>query len=66
MINLFCDKWRSLQIYGWADFVLKEKFKLIKGALKEWRVSHTQNLSAKLVSLKNRQAILDDKGEPNL
>jgi hypothetical protein len=29
------DKWRSMQIDGWGDFVLKEKLKLIKMALKE-------------------------------
>jgi len=58
-----CDKWRSFQVSGWASFVLKEKFKLIKKALKEWHVSHTQNLSAKVTTLKNRQANLDGKGE---
>ena len=48
---------------GCVSFVLKEKFKLIKKELKEWHTFHTQNLSAKLNTLKNRQAVLDGKGE---
>lgn len=43
--------------------MLKEKFKLIKIALKEWHTSHTQNLSVKISSLKDRMAMLDSKGE---
>jgi hypothetical protein len=43
--------------------VLKEKFKLIKAALKTWHASHSQNLYAKINYLKDRQAILDGKGE---
>lgn len=58
-----CDKWKLFQIVGWGGFVLKEKWKLIKLALKEWHVSHTHNLPAKIVSLKGRQAALDIKGE---
>jgi len=37
--------------------------KLIKLALKDWHASNTQNLPAKIDSLKNRQATLDSKGE---
>lgn len=29
------DKWKSFQIVGWGGFVLREKLKLIKLALKE-------------------------------
>ncbi|MCI41399.1 endonuclease/exonuclease/phosphatase family protein, partial [Trifolium medium] len=37
--NLFVrDKWNSLQVDGWGGFVLKEKFKMIKSALKEWQM----------------------------
>jgi len=43
--------------------VLKEKFKLIKTALKVWHRSHSQNLPAKITSLKDRQDDLDGKGE---
>jgi len=57
------DKWKSLQVEGWGGYVLKEKFKLIKRALKEWHMSHSHNLSAKISSLKDRLAELDSKGE---
>lgn len=46
--------------------MLKEKFKLIKVALKEWHVNHTQNLRGKITSLKDRLAELDAKGEGEL
>ena len=49
------EKWKSFQISGWGGYVLKEKFKLIKKALKEWHVSHTLYLSAKITALKERQ-----------
>ena len=42
---------------------MKEKFKLIKKALKEWHVSHILNLSAKITDLKERQGAIDGKGE---
>lgn len=29
------EKWNSFKIQGWGGFVLKEKFKLLKNALKE-------------------------------
>ena len=57
------DKWKFFQVNGWGGFVLKEKFKLIKLALKEWHASHTQNLSGKISALKDRLASLDEKGE---
>jgi len=57
------DKWRSFTLDGWGGYVLKEKFKLIKLALKDWHQRHTQNLSAKIVSIKDKISILDLKGE---
>jgi len=45
--------------------VLKEKFKLIKSALKDWHVLHSQYLPAHIVTLKDRMAILDGRGEVN-
>jgi hypothetical protein len=39
--------------------VLKENFNMIKMALKEWHVSHTQNLSSMIGSLKVRLSTLD-------
>jgi hypothetical protein len=43
--------------------VLKEKLKLIKRALKEWHVAHSQNLPGRIDSLKARLSVLDAKGE---
>jgi len=39
------------------------EFKLIKMALKEWHATHSQNIPAKIDSLKDRLAALDGKGE---
>ncbi|MCH79622.1 cysteine-rich receptor-like protein kinase, partial [Trifolium medium] len=61
--NLFVrEKWNSFQVDGWGGFVLKEKFKMIKLALKDWNTTHTQNLPSRIESLKERLAALDDKG----
>lgn len=46
-----------------GGYVLKEKFKMIKIALKEWHASHTQNLPRKILDLKERMASLAGKGE---
>jgi hypothetical protein len=60
------EKWRSLQVDGWGSFVLKEKLKMMKGALKEWHVTHAQNLSSRIDSLKIRLSTLDLKGEEDI
>ncbi|GAU37762.1 hypothetical protein TSUD_102790 [Trifolium subterraneum] len=57
------EKWKSLQVDGWGGFVLKEKLKMIKAALKDWHSAHTQNLPSRIDSLKNHLSILDQKGE---
>jgi hypothetical protein len=57
------EKWGSLDVVGWGGFVLKEKLKLMKVALKEWHVAHAQNLSSRIDSLKGRLSALDLKGE---
>jgi len=61
--NFVRERWSSLQVTGWGGYVLKEKLKLIKLALKDWHASNTQNLPAKIDSLKNRQVAIDSKGE---
>jgi len=33
--SFVCNKWNSFQVDGWGGFVLKEKLKLIKLALRE-------------------------------
>ncbi|GAU26985.1 hypothetical protein TSUD_290350 [Trifolium subterraneum] len=57
------DKWSALNFDGWGGFVLKEKFKMIKLALKEWHKTHSQNLPSKIDSLKVRLSVLEVKGE---
>jgi hypothetical protein len=57
------DKWQTLHVDGWGGHVLKEKLKLIKGALKEWHAAHSQNLPSRIDSLKAQLSILDAKGE---
>ncbi|CAJ2670936.1 unnamed protein product [Trifolium pratense] len=57
------EKWTSFQIDGWGGYVLKEKFKRIKMALKDWHATHTQNFPSRIESLKDRLAALDAKGE---
>jgi hypothetical protein len=48
------DQWNSFNVVGWGGFILKEKLKLIKLALKEWHINHSQNLSGKVDTLKLR------------
>ncbi|MCI29977.1 cysteine-rich receptor-like protein kinase, partial [Trifolium medium] len=60
------DKWRSLQIDGWWGFVLKEKLKLIKMALKEWHGSHVRNIPGRIDNLKARLSVLDGRGEEEM
>jgi len=64
--NFVRDKWNSFQVEGWGGFVLKEKFKLIKLALREWHQTHSQNLPAKIATLKDRISSLDSKGESDV
>jgi hypothetical protein len=64
--NFVRDKWQSFQVDGWGGYVLKEKFKLIKLALKDWHQCHSQNLSAKISSLKDKILDFDLKGESDL
>ncbi|WJX34558.1 hypothetical protein P8452_22662 [Trifolium repens] len=55
--------WKSLRVDGWGGYVLKEKLKLIKVALKDWHKFHTQNLPSRIEAKKDRLAALDQKGE---
>ncbi|GAU22961.1 hypothetical protein TSUD_247050 [Trifolium subterraneum] len=57
------DKWNAMQIDGWGGFVLKEKFKMIRLALKAWHAAHSQNLPGRIDSLKVRLSVLEVKGE---
>lgn len=57
------ERWGSLQVDGWGGFVMKEKLKMIKMALKDWHKAHAQNLPSRIDSRKARLAVLDLKGE---
>jgi hypothetical protein len=57
------DKLKAFQIEGWGGFVLREKLKFIKNALKEWHAVHAINISGKIDILKKRQLEFDEKGE---
>ena len=48
------ENWRFYQITGLGGFVLREKFKMLKTALKEWHSVHARNIPGKIVALKNR------------
>jgi hypothetical protein len=62
--NLFVKEKRgSVNVDGWGGFILKEKLKVMKWALKEWHAAHAQNLSSMIDSLKVRLSTLDIKGE---
>jgi hypothetical protein len=47
----------------WGGYVLKEKLKRIKAALKDWHKAHAQNLPSQIDSKKAWLAALDLKGE---
>ena len=64
--NFVREKWQSFPVDGWEGYVLKEKFKLIKLVLEEWHRRHTQNLPAKISSLKDKISVFDLKGESDL
>ncbi|CAJ2643991.1 unnamed protein product [Trifolium pratense] len=57
------EKWNSFQVDGWGGYVLKEKLKMIKVALRDWHLAHAQNIPSRIDSLKFRLSALDEKGE---
>jgi len=56
------EKWQSFEVEGWSGYVLREKLRLIKLALKEWHSVHAKNLPGKIVVLKQRLSELDEVG----
>jgi hypothetical protein len=56
------ERWSSFQVDGWGGFVMKEKLRMIKAALKDWHKAHAQNLPSQIESKKARLAALDLKG----
>lgn len=60
------NKWWSVEVQGWSGFVLQEKLKKIKIALKDWHRVHVRNLPSRIQALKERVAVLDKKGEQDV
>jgi len=56
------DQWNSFLVEGWGGYVLREKFKLIKLALKDWHQRHSHNISSKILLLKDKITAFDLKG----
>lgn len=57
------DKWRELSIQGWGRFVLQEKLKRMKFALREWHRTHVSNLPGRIQAFKQRVDVLETKAE---
>jgi hypothetical protein len=57
------EQWLSYQVFGWSWYVLKEKFKLLKGSLQSCRRDHTKNLDSKICGAKDCMSALDIKAE---
>jgi len=55
------EKWNSFQIEGWGGYVIKEKLKWLKSALKEWHSAHAQNIPGRIDFLKSRLSGFDEK-----
>lgn len=61
--NFVSSKWRSFKVEGWGGYVMIEKFKMIKAALREWHQKHTLNIPDKILTVKNHISVLNEKGE---
>jgi hypothetical protein len=58
-----CAKWETFYCQVWGGFVLKRKLKMMKTSLKDWHHQHCQNLDGRMSEVKNKIALLDEKGE---
>jgi hypothetical protein len=56
-------EWESYQVGGWMGYVLKEKLKRLKGALKKWNKEVYGNVDSKIAVLIDDIEELDLKGE---
>lgn len=57
------DKWETIRVDGCHSYVLKEKLKLLKCALKDWNKNSFRNIHDKITAAVAEIKILDDKGE---
>jgi hypothetical protein len=60
------DKWNSFQVDGWGGFVLREKLKMTKLALKDWHEYHTENMPSRINTLKVQLSTFDSNGETEM
>jgi hypothetical protein len=56
-------EWESYDVGGWMGYVLKEKLKRLKGALKKWNKEVYGNVDSKIAALVGEIEELDLKGE---
>jgi hypothetical protein len=61
--NLVEAEWNSYQVCGWMGFVLKEKLKRLKGALRKWNKEVYGSVDSKIADLMEGIEVLDLKGE---
>ncbi|KAL8468927.1 hypothetical protein ACS0TY_031944 [Phlomoides rotata] len=52
-IELVEKKWNSYKLKGWSGYIIKEKLKLLKGDIKEWRKKYEEAHEGKMENLKN-------------
>ncbi|MCI40321.1 cysteine-rich receptor-like protein kinase, partial [Trifolium medium] len=64
IIVLFLSReWESYLVSGWKGYVLKEKMKRLKGALKKWNKEVYGSIDTKIAALVDDIERLDLKGE---
>ncbi|GKU96029.1 hypothetical protein SLEP1_g9310 [Rubroshorea leprosula] len=61
--KLIQDSWSSTKIHGWKGYILKEKLKRLKGALKNWSRNYMVEIDKKISTAEDKIAELDRKGE---
>ncbi|GKV31782.1 hypothetical protein SLEP1_g40447 [Rubroshorea leprosula] len=57
--------WKSCEVKGWSGFILKEKLKHTKLALKEWSNNMNMEVDRQLKDAEVTIARIDEKGEQN-
>jgi len=59
------EKWRSLHVDGWVRFVFMDKFRFIKGDLKECHVSHSSKVAGNIQEAKEFTSLQNDERSSN-
>ncbi|KAL8512924.1 hypothetical protein ACS0TY_019184 [Phlomoides rotata] len=61
--NLVSNFWRNTSVEGWGGFVLKEKMKMLKLEIKNWKRGYGTNFSKEIEEAEMKLANLDSKLE---